>query len=98
MSVDVTFLENVFPFRRIQNQASPASLLWGAEYGMAEGNSRLGMFDTYDPSGVTKALDLPTLKTIGAVPTETKNQGGRSYDNQSVLTSRPTYYLYRLPS
>src|SRR6185312_170633 len=42
VSVDVTFIENVFPFRRIQNQASPSSLLWGTEYGMAEGNPRLG--------------------------------------------------------
>ena len=68
VSVDVTFMESVFPFRRVQNQSSPASLLWGAERVTAEGDPRLGMFDHYDPSGVTKALDLPTLKSIGAVP------------------------------
>jgi len=74
VSVDVTFLENVFPFRRVQNESSPASLLWGTERGAAEGDPKLGMFDNYDPSGVSKALDLPTLKAIGAMPKGYRHQ------------------------
>ena len=42
--VEVTFVENVFPFRKIQHSESPA--LWGTENNLAEGDARLGMFQT----------------------------------------------------
>ena len=64
-SVDVTFMENVFPFRKIKHRESPASLLWGTEHNMAEGDPRLGMFDSNDTSGVTKVLDRQALKNLG---------------------------------
>jgi hypothetical protein len=78
VSVDVTFLENVFPFRRLQTQESPASLLWGAEHSAAEGDPRLAMFDTYDRSGVSKILDHRALKSIGVYPDDTKREPRRS--------------------
>lgn len=62
-SVDVTFLENVFPFRRFA-QTSPASLLWGADSETSEGDARLGMFEDHEPPP-PKALDRQTLKAIG---------------------------------
>ena len=61
VSVDVTFLENVFPFRRFP-QTSPASLLWGADSITTEGDARLGMFDVHHPIGnalVVGQLHLP---------------------------------------
>ena len=64
VSVDVTFLENVFPFRRFP-QTSPASLLWGADAATSEGDARLGMFENVDPSVPFKSLDHQTLKAIG---------------------------------
>ena len=80
VSVEVTFLENVFPFRRLQTQDSPASLLWGAERSTAEGDPRLGMFDAYDGSGVTKFLDRQALKSIGVSRRiETRTETFRSF-------------------
>ena len=70
VSVEVTFLENVFPFRRFQHQSTPASLLWGTDQTTAEGDPRLGMFDGHDASGVTKVLDVQALKKIGAIPAD----------------------------
>jgi hypothetical protein len=68
ISVDVTFMENVFPFRKFnKHRESPASLLWGTENNMAEGDPRLGMFDP-DTSGASKILDRHALKSIGALP------------------------------
>lgn len=63
VSVEVTFLENVFPFRRFPTQA-PASLLWGGA-SMDEGDARWGMFEA-DPG--LKTLDRQALRAIGAVP------------------------------
>ena len=68
-SVEVTFVENVFPFRKIKHRESPSSLLWGTDNNMAEGDPRLGMFDAPDSTGVNKVLDRQALKAIGAIPT-----------------------------
>ena len=68
-SVDVTFVENVFPFRKIKHHESPSSLLWGTDHNLSEGDPRLGMFGTQDSSGVYKVLDRQALKSIGALPT-----------------------------
>jgi hypothetical protein len=90
VSVDVTFVENVFPFRRFQNQSSPASLLWGTDRTTAEGDPRLGMFDSQDPSGVTKALDRQTLKAIGAIPESDvpdKEAVGGEHESEEPTTS-----------
>lgn len=67
-SVEVTFVENVFPFRKMQHRESPSSLLWGTDNNMAEGDPRLGMFDAPDTTGVNQILDRHALKTIGALP------------------------------
>src|SRR6185437_8556461 len=42
---------------------------------LAEGDARLGMFQTPDTSGVIKALDRQALKTIGVLP-PTSDPGG----------------------
>lgn len=68
-AVDVTFVENVFPFRKLKHNDAASSLLWDTQHNMAEGDPRLGMFGTPDSSGVTQALDLKTLKSLGAVST-----------------------------
>jgi hypothetical protein len=68
-SVEVTFVENAFPFRKVKHRESPASLLWGTDNNMAEGDPRLGMFDAPDSTGVNKVLDRQALKAIGALPT-----------------------------
>jgi hypothetical protein len=67
-SVEVTFVENVFPFRKVKHRESPSSLLWGTDNNMTEGDPRLGMFDSPDTSGVNKVLDRQALKSIGAIP------------------------------
>jgi hypothetical protein len=73
--VEVTFVENVFPFRKIKHTDSPASLLWGTENNLSEGDARLGMFQTPDTSGTLKVLDRQALKTIGALPPSTEPGG-----------------------
>lgn len=67
-SVEVTFVENVFPFRKMKHRESPASLLWGTENNLEEGDPRLGMFSSQDPSGLTKILDRQALKSLGVLP------------------------------
>ena len=69
VSVNVTFFQNVFPFRKIRAHDAPSSLLWCSD-SAATGSSRLGQFDTFmdDTSGVRKVLDRNALKAIGAVP------------------------------
>ena len=66
-AVDVTFVENVFPFRKLKCNDAASSLLWDTQHNMAEGDPRLGIFGTPDSSGVTQALDLQTLKSLVAV-------------------------------
>ena len=67
-SVEVTFVENVFPFRKVKHRESPASLLWGTDNNLSEGDPRLGMFDAHDSSGVSEVLDRSALKSLGVVP------------------------------
>ena len=67
-SVEVTFVENVFPFRRVTQRDAPASLLWGTENNLSEGDGRLGMFENRDPSGINKILDHNAMKTLGVAP------------------------------
>ena len=64
VAVDVTFFENVFPFRKFKARDSPASLLWNTETSLQEGDPRLGMFaDDYDETA--KLLDRN-----GALPSQ----------------------------
>src|SRR4051794_39815053 len=37
-SVEVTFVENVFPFRKVKNRESLTSLLWGTENNFSDGD------------------------------------------------------------
>jgi len=67
VAVEVTFLENTFPFRKFKASDSPASLLWGTDATLTRGDPRLGMFDTSSDETI-KLLDRPTLKSIGALP------------------------------
>lgn len=67
-AVEVTFVENVFPFRKLKHREAPASLLWGTDNNLDEGDARLGMFAQPDSSGENKILDRQTLKSIGAYP------------------------------
>jgi len=46
VGVEVTFFEDVFPFRKFKAADSPASLLWGSEAQLLPGDPRLGMFET----------------------------------------------------
>lgn len=65
VSVEATFLEHIFPFRRVQSQDSPASLLWGSEALTLEGDPRRGMFENemLPAEPQLKAVDFKTLKT-----------------------------------
>jgi Reverse transcriptase (RNA-dependent DNA polymerase) len=67
VSVEVTFFEDVFPFRKHKGDESPASLLWGADTSLLQGDPRLGMFDA-SLSQPLAPLDANTLKSIGAMP------------------------------
>ena len=87
--VEVTFVENVFPFRKIKHSDSPASLLWGTENNLAEGDARLGMFQSPDTSGVLKVLDRQVLKTIGALPPTTE-PGGESFPAADEIKVAPS--------
>ena len=66
VSVEATFLEHEFPFRKVQLQDSPAKLLWGTEAVQPEGDSRLGMFENQTPlpEPQLKPVELRTLKAI----------------------------------
>lgn len=67
VAVEVTFLENVFPFRKFKASDSPASLLWGTDSTLQQGDPRLGMFAT-DTDSVVPILDRHALKSLGALP------------------------------
>ena len=67
VAVEVTFFENVFPFRKFKANDSPASLLWGTDSTLQLGDPRLGMFDT-GCDDTTRTLDKAALKSIGALP------------------------------
>lgn len=86
VTVEATFVEHVFPFRRHKAEDSPANLLWEAESNpKMEGDPRLGMFDSasmYEPPAL-KAVDLKTLKAIYA-----QNQSPR-HDVPLTSTSPP---------
>ena len=67
VTVEATFLEEVFPFRRVQSEDSPATLLWGTEALTLEGDPRQGMFESSQaPMPSLKPMDLKTLKAIYA--------------------------------
>jgi hypothetical protein len=59
VSVEVTFFENVFPFRKTKQESSSSSLLWGPDPVLHVVNPRLGAFDTSaeDHSRVSTVLD-----------------------------------------
>ena len=70
-SVEATFIENVFPFRKIKHREAPAALLWGADNNLMEGDPRLGMFDvTPDTTSLNKVLDRNALASLGVLPDE----------------------------
>lgn len=81
VAVEVTFFENVFPFRKIKGTNSPASLLWGSETSLLTGDPRLGMFEAPTDDTI-KMLDRKALKSIGAIPD--------SYSAQEEPTSAET--------
>ena len=87
--MDVTFVENVFPFRRFQHQSTPASLLWGAERTTPEGDARLGMFEDVSMNKVLDSqpcaqlelcedveLQPPTISQSGQVKRSGRLQAG----------------------
>lgn len=79
VAVEVTFMENVFPFRKHKAEDSPASLMWDSETSLTQGDPRLGMFDgNSDPT--FKHLDKDALKSLGILPTAT---------NRAPNTPRP---------
>ena len=45
VAVEVTFLENVLPFREYKAEKFPTSLLWGAESSLAPDDPTLGRLD-----------------------------------------------------
>jgi hypothetical protein len=66
VSVEVTFFENVFPFRKLKQQESASSLLWGTDPLLHSVDPRLGAFDTSaaDTSGVAKLLERDAIKSV----------------------------------
>jgi hypothetical protein len=86
VSVEVTFVENVFPFRKIKHRESPASLLWGTDNNLTDGDGRLGMFETHDSTGISKVLDRQALKSIGALPPDTEDK----HEDPSLATAPQT--------
>jgi len=69
VSVEVTFFENVFPFRKIKQEA-PSALLWGADPLLNSVDPRLGAFDTAgaDLSNVAKLLERNAVMTTPEAP------------------------------
>jgi len=64
-AVEVTFVENVFPFRKMKHNEAPTALLWGADNNMLEGDPRLGMFDGGSESSMKeKQLDDAAVKAM----------------------------------
>ena len=76
VTVEATFMEHKFPFRQIQTEESPASLLWGTQAAKLEGDPRHGMFDMSGPGTVEplRPVDLKTLKTIYAQASSSNKQ------------------------
>jgi hypothetical protein len=62
-AVEVTFMENAFPFRKIKNPASPTSLLWGAEQSMASSDIKIGPFMS-ETQEIARLADSKYSKTI----------------------------------
>jgi len=71
VSVEVTFHEHVFPFRRHKAEDNSLSFLWDAESMTLEGDPRRGMFDFTGDTPALKSLDLKTLKSIYASAQQT---------------------------
>lgn len=68
VSVEVTFFENVFPFRKLK-QESFSSLLWDPTPALDAGDPRLGTYDTKtDPSKVSTLLDKGALVSVPPLP------------------------------
>ena len=66
-SVEVTFMENAFPFRRLKYVGSPTALLWGAEQIMASGDTKNAAFMPDAPE-IARLVDRQAGKTITSVP------------------------------
>ena len=92
VAVEVTFVENVFPFRKVKHRESPSSLLWRTDNNLEDGDARLGMFT--DPPEILKILDQTQLKTIGALPDdEGQNQTPPFFSSPFMQTNQQ----YRVP-
>lgn len=70
VSVEVTFFENVFPFRKLKQQESTSSLLWGPDPLAQAIDPRLGAFDNAasDASNFVKLLDRNSVKAPTVAP------------------------------
>ena len=102
VSVEVTFFENVFPFRKLKIEDSQASLLWDPSPSLQIGDPRLGVFDTKasdaskvsrllepgGPDAITTVSDPPTTPVIDLVtPTDDKTEEVKS--DMSVQDIQP---------
>lgn len=82
VSVEVTFFENVFPFRKLKQQESASSLLWGADPLLQTVDPRLGAFDTTtaDPSGIAKLLERDAVKSVSIAPQPSVSESSAAPD------------------
>jgi histone deacetylase 1/2 len=65
VSVEVTFFENIFPFRKLKQSETPSSLLWGPDPLTQSIDPRLGLFETAasDASSITKLLERNAVRS-----------------------------------
>jgi transposase InsO family protein len=91
VAVEVTFLEDVFPFRNHRAEDSPASLLWDSETSLTQGDPRLGMFSSkLDPS--LTHLDKNALKSIGISP-QSSSRGNGTPSQLTAFSGHPSGHV-----
>ena len=71
----------------------PASLLYGTDNNLSEGDGRFGMFDQPDISGVNKVLDQQAMKSIGVAPLFPENDMGQTPTASQPNVVTPTLAL-----
>ena len=89
VSVEVTFFENVFSFRKLR-QESFSALLWDPSPALTAGDPRLGLFDAKldDASNVNSLLEGVRFVTLSLSSTQQCHMCFLLINNTHVLLTR----------
>ena len=89
VSVEVTFFENIFPFRKSKQESSPSTLLWDSNHSLAITDPRLGVFEdtTQDAPLAAHSTDKINANVVpsGLLPSAPTIESG---DDKTPLESK----------